>query len=193
MILKQGVNCDIDVCVDWTSTEFWCRRTLRTVSAKPGPPHTLDVRGWCADCLFESVDRCEYLMKIGLSLSRCVRDIVEGRVAVEDVLVLITRTDFDPTDQKQWNSIWNGYTDFRNEWTCLDHDRVFSVVLELWETGRIHQPRKFGAHPRRLSYYWLETVLPDSELQDRPAVKDAWDHFQVLAGLTNVKVDRNYG
>jgi hypothetical protein len=36
-------------------------------------------------------------MKIGLSYSRCVRDIVDGRVDIADVLVLITRTDFDPT------------------------------------------------------------------------------------------------
>ena len=32
-------------------------------------------------------------MKIGLSYSRCVRDIVEGRVDIDDVLVIIARTD----------------------------------------------------------------------------------------------------
>jgi hypothetical protein len=56
----------------------------------------------------------------------------------------------------------------------------------------MHQPRKFGAHPSRRPEIWLETVLPDSELESRPAVKDAWDKFQVLAGLTNVKLDREY-
>jgi hypothetical protein len=35
-------------------------------------------------------------MKIGLSYSRCVLDIIEGRVNIDDVLVLITRTNFDP-------------------------------------------------------------------------------------------------
>jgi hypothetical protein len=34
--------------------------------------------------------------------------------------------------------------------------------------------------------------LPDSELESRPAVKDAWDKFQMVAGLTNVKLDREY-
>ena len=48
-------------------------------------------------------------MKIGLSYSRCVLDIVEGRVDIEDVLVLITRTDFDPRDDAQWTGIWGGY------------------------------------------------------------------------------------
>jgi hypothetical protein len=35
-------------------------------------------------------------------------------------------------------------------------------------------------------------VLPDSELASRPAVKEAWDQFQMLAGLTNTKLDKNY-
>ncbi len=36
-------------------------------------------------------------MKIGLSYSRCVRDIVDGRVDIDDVLIIIARTDFDHT------------------------------------------------------------------------------------------------
>ena len=32
-------------------------------------------------------------MKIGLSYSRCVRDIVDGTVPIDDVLVVISRTE----------------------------------------------------------------------------------------------------
>lgn len=131
-------------------------------------------------------------MKIGLSLSRCVRDIVEGRVNIEDVLVLITRTDFDPTVEEQWTNIWNGYNSHNPEWHGLEHDDVKDTIMQLWDTGRIHQPRKFGAHPRRRSEYWLETVLPESELKRNPAARDAWDRFQVVAGLANIKLDRDY-
>lgn len=131
-------------------------------------------------------------MKIGLSLSRCVRDIVEGRVNIHDVLVLITRTDFDPTVPDQWENIWDGYTGYRPEWNGLVEDDVKSVVQELWDSGKIHQPRKFGAYPRRRAEYWLETVLPESELERNPAAKDAWDRFQVVAGLANIGVDREY-
>ena len=142
-------------------------------------------------------------MKIGLSYSRCVRDIVDGRVDIEDVLVLITRTDFDPHDDAQWKDIWTGYgggqtfgSPFSSpEWMdypAEDEDRFRSVSIELWETGKLHQPRKFGAHPSRRREIWLETVLPDSELESRPAVKAAWDQFQTVAGLTNVKLDREY-
>lgn len=145
-------------------------------------------------------------MKIGLSYSRCVRDIVDGKVNISDVLVLITRTDFDPRDDKQWQGIWHGYgggtenafsrglfSQSNPEWAgYMDEDQFRSVSIELWESGKLHQPRKFGAHPSRRPEIWLETVLPDSELETRPAVKDAWDKFQTIAGLTNVNLDKEY-
>jgi hypothetical protein len=145
-------------------------------------------------------------MKIGLSYSRCVRDIVDGRVNIADVLVLITRTDFDPHDDKQWSGIWIGYgggTDnaysrgffshSNPEWAGYhDEDRFRSVSIELYDSGRMHQPRKFGAHPARRPEIWLETVLPSSELESNPAAKSAWDQFQTVAGLTSVSLDREY-
>lgn len=138
-------------------------------------------------------------MKIGLSYSRCVRDIVDGVVDINDVLVVIARTDFDPTNDEQWQSIWQGYHSFHGlsnpEWAHYDdedEDRFRSVSVELWETGKLHQPRKFGAHPARRPEIWLETVLPSSELENNPAAKSAWDKFQTVAGLTNVTLDESY-
>jgi hypothetical protein len=131
-------------------------------------------------------------MKIGLSLSRCIRDIVEGRVDINDVLILITRTDFDPTVPEQWDSIWDGYTSMNPEWYGLDESAVKAVIMDLWETGRVHQPRKFGARPIRRREIWLESVLVDKDLEARPAVKEAWDQFQMLAGLTSTTMDKEY-
>lgn len=131
-------------------------------------------------------------MKIGLSLSRCVRDIVEGSIDIHDVLILICRTDFDPTVEEQWDSIWLGYQSMNPEWYGMDHDATKAVVMELWNQGKIHQPRKFGAYPRRMPHYWLETILVDGDIESRPAVKDAWQQFQVLAGLTGVNTDKEY-
>jgi hypothetical protein len=140
-------------------------------------------------------------MKIGLSYSRCVLDIVEGRVDIDDVLVLITRTDFDPRDDEQWAGIWEGYCYggmSRAEWGHYDYnskedeDKFRSVSIELWEDGKLHQPRKFGMHPRRVPYYWLETVLPSEELESNPSVKKAFEQFQIVAGLTNTKLDKEY-
>jgi hypothetical protein len=142
-------------------------------------------------------------MKIGLSYSRCVRDIVDGIVDINDVLVLITRTDFDPRDDEQWRGIWEGYgggqtfgNPFSNpEWMnypAEDEAKFRSTTIELYNTGRIHQPRQFGAHPGRRPEIWLEAVLPSSELEKNPAVKSAWNRFQVVAGLTNINLDKDY-
>jgi len=138
-------------------------------------------------------------MKIGLSYSRCVRDIVDGVVDIDEVLVIISRTDFDPHDNEQWQGIWQGYHQ-RGGWSNPewghyaeeDEDRFRSVSIELWETGKLHQPRKFGAHPSRRPEIWLEAVLPSSELKKNPAAKIAWDKFQTVAGLTNVNLDKEY-
>jgi hypothetical protein len=73
-----------------------------------------------------------------------------------------------------------------------DEDRFRSVSIELWETGKLHQPRKFGAHPSRRPEIWLETVLIDRDLEERPMVKKAWEQFQIVAGLTNTKLDKEY-
>ena len=138
-------------------------------------------------------------MKIGLSYSRCIRDIVDGRVDPEDVLVVISRTDFDPTVDEQWDAIWAGYTGGRGlsarEWSGYDEDRkedFRNATLDLWRAGKLHQPRQFGAHPTRRREYWLEAVLPPSELERNPAAKNAWDQFQIIAGLTNMQVDKEY-
>jgi len=140
-------------------------------------------------------------MKVGLSYSRCVLDIVEGRVDAQDVLVVITRTNFDPHDDGQWGGIWDGYTlgGLSNpEWGNYDYhskddqDRFRSVSIMLYDDGKMHQPRKFGARPARRPEIWLEAVLPSSELEKNVAAKDAWDNFQVIAGLTNVKLDKEY-
>ncbi len=138
-------------------------------------------------------------MKIGLSYSRCVRDIVDGVIDIDDVLIIIARTDFDPRDDDQWTGIWEGYH-MRQGWSNPewanyppeDEDKFRNVSIELWETGKLHQPRKFGAHPSRRPEIWLEAVLPSSELDTNPSAKKAWDNFQLVAGLTNVNLDKEY-
>jgi hypothetical protein len=143
-------------------------------------------------------------MKIGLSYSRCVRDIVDGKVDINDVLVIISRTDFDPHDDHQWQGIWIGYgggtissfsgsffSGANPEWAGYDDEDQFrSVSIELWESGKLHQPRQFGTHPKRMPYYWLETILPSNELDSNPAAKRAFEQFQIIAGLTNTKLDK---
>jgi hypothetical protein len=132
-----------------------------------------------------------------------VRDIVDGTVDIRDVLVIITRTDFDPRNDEQWANIWTGYGGGRTlgsvwtnpEWNDYGPEREAefrAVSIDLLQSGRLHQPRQFGARPARRSEIWLEAVLPSSELDRNPAVRAAWDQFQVIAGLTNVTLDKTY-
>jgi hypothetical protein len=142
-------------------------------------------------------------MKIGLSYSRCVRDIVDGRVDINDVLVIIARTNFDPLNDAQWKGIWQGYggghtlgSSWSNpEWNGYGPERekeFRSITINLLEQGKLFQPRQHGAYPRRLPYYWLETVLTPEELGSNPAVKTAWEQFQIVAGLSGVDLNRDH-
>ena len=125
-------------------------------------------------------------MKVGLSLSRCVRDIYEGKVEMKDVLVVIARTDFDPYNESHWQGIWDGYLygGMSNpEWAGLDdqEDDVRNVCQELYDQGKLHQPRQFKAHPPRLPYYWLECFVPPEEMN--PAQQKAWDNYKLITDL----------
>ena len=135
-------------------------------------------------------------MKIGLSYSRCVRDIVDCTVDIADVLVIISRTDFDPHNNEQWEGIWNGYRFGINpEWyTCSDEDEDLyrNVSIELWEQGKLHQPRKFGARPVRLPYHWLDAIPQTVDIDRNPALKTAWEQFQVVSGLSGKVNIKNF-
>lgn len=128
-------------------------------------------------------------MKIGLSLSRCMRDILEERVDIDDVLVIVARTDVDPYNDDHWLQIWEGYNfgGLSNpEWAGLE-DReaaMRDLLLELHKSGKLHQPRQFGAHPRRLPYHWLDALPPNTEIDKNPALKKAWDNFNIIARLS---------
>lgn len=128
-------------------------------------------------------------MKVGLSLSRCLRDIYEGRVEENDVLVIIARTDLDPHNDNHWNQIWDGYLygGLSNpEWQGMeDHEQgMRQLLINMYDGGKFHQPRRFGAHVPRMPYHWLECIVPDEELLNRPAVKKAWDNYKVVASLS---------
>jgi hypothetical protein len=125
-------------------------------------------------------------MKIGLSLSRCMRDILEERVDIDDVLVIIARTDVDPHNDEHWSQIWEGYLygGFSHpEWAGLD-DRereMHDLLVELYDSGKLHQPRQFGSHPVRLPYCWLECFVPEDEMN--PAQQKAWNNYKLITDL----------
>lgn len=134
-------------------------------------------------------------MRIGSSLSRCVRDIYEGKVNIYDVLVIVARTDFDPDNDAQWSSIWRGYAGGNGrgglysapEWSSIpaeDEQAVRDICIDLKRSGKLHQPRQFGAHPQRLEHYWYDAILSNDVVDSNPAAKKAWDNYKMIAGLS---------
>lgn len=129
-------------------------------------------------------------MKLGTSLSRCVRDIYEGNVDENDVLVIIARTDIDPNNDQHWNEIWNGYKygGLSNpEWRDIpdeDADKIRAIILQLYDDGKLHQPRQFGAYPRRMRDYWYDVILTPVELENNPVAQDAWNTYKIAAKLS---------
>ena len=125
-------------------------------------------------------------MKVGLSLSRCMRDILEERVDIDDVLVIVARTDVDPNNDNHWRAIWEGYIygGMSNpEWAGLeDREReMHELLVELYESGKLHQPRQFGRHPPRMPYFWLDCVVSPEE--HNPAQQKAWDNYKLITDL----------
>ena len=129
-------------------------------------------------------------MKVGLSLSRCVRDLFEEKVDFHDVLVVISRTDFDPKNDQHWESLWQGYLHggvSSPVWHGLDdyETDIRNICIDLYENGKLHQPRQYGSTNRfRADYAWLDTIVSDDDLNHNPTVKDAWQKYQVVAGLS---------
>lgn len=91
---------------------------------------------------------------LGLSVSRCIRDIVNGLVSVEEVFLIIGGTYVE--DEEHFEELWKGYTRVEfSAWYDLDKEAVREVFLQLWRSNRIIQPRleRIPHHSRR--EYWL--------------------------------------
>lgn len=134
-------------------------------------------------------------MRLGTSLSRCVRDIYEGTVDINEVVVIVARTDFDPEDDGQWSDIWKGYAGggvphgiwSASEWSTIpaeDEQTVRDICVKLKRCGKLHQPRQFGAHPTRMNQYWYELVLTADVVDSNPTAKKAWENYKLIAGLS---------
>jgi len=75
-------------------------------------------------------------MKIGLSLSRCVADVINGVVKVEDINHIITNT--CARDEHDWTTLIAGYC--RSNWRA-NPVRAVRVVDLLRAAKKIVQPR----------------------------------------------------
>lgn len=121
-------------------------------------------------------------MKIGFSLGRCVRDIVQGKVDEDEVAFIITATCI--RDIEQLAPVINDYM-FREDYLYgLSEEECQRVAQSLWDNNKLLQPRREGIHRHKqpTNSVWVD-IFP-TELSENEAVKKAWDNYRFMLHMT---------
>jgi hypothetical protein len=117
-------------------------------------------------------------MKIGFSLGRCVRDIVNGDVSIDDVAFIITATNIREIEQLA--PVINDYLVRDDYLYGLDEDTCQRVALELWNNNKLLQPRRQGLHRHKQpeNAVWVD-IFPTATSKNE-SVKKAWDAYRFM-------------
>ncbi len=117
-------------------------------------------------------------MKIGFSLGRCIRDIVNGDVGVDDVAFLITATNVK--DKEHLENVIYTYIHEPGYLLGEDYKQCLEVAHILWDTNRILQPRAQGMHRHMQpeNSIWVD-IFPTA-LSDNDAVKNSWEKYRFM-------------
>jgi len=117
-------------------------------------------------------------MRIGFSLGRCVRDIVRGDIALEDVAFIIAATNIE--NEQHLEEVIKAYLGRDYYLEGLDEDTCQRVALSLWDTNRILQPRRQGMHRHMQpeSSVWVD--LFPTALSENTAVRSAWNNYRTM-------------
>lgn len=134
------------------------------------------------------------MMLIGTSLGQCLKDILSGEVSESDVVMIITRT-MAPDAERLLPVIEHYYHSGNGQSYDLSVDgtktieEVNELVMRLFNTGKIHQPRcfpNFGGgyvHPGMGGCgNWIE--LAPANWNTTPAVVEAYKQYKLLDALT---------
>lgn len=120
-------------------------------------------------------------MLIGLSMSKCITDIMEKKINPDDVMLIIGRTDFN---LEQIDEMIDQYQSYRGDWYDFDRTELKKLIATLYKDGRIHQPRQFGAYPMPSGRgkHWMRVLYEPQYLSEQ--AQKAWDRYVLLASLT---------
>ena len=127
-------------------------------------------------------------MKIGTSLGKCVKDILAGNVAYDDVLFIVSNTR-GPDEEKLreiMTEYWYGYhSDPAYDMSAYTEQEVQDIAVKLFHDGKLFQPRMFikggwgNAHGLQDTWYDIVPSLGSSE-----AAKNAWDAYVMMSKLS---------
>jgi len=121
-------------------------------------------------------------MKIGFSLGRCIRDIVNGEVGVDDVAFLITATNIK--SESHLDNVIIAYTMEPGYLLGLNLDQCKEVAHILWDTNRILQPRAQGMHRHAQPENSIWVDMFPTTASNHESVKKAWDAYRFMLHMT---------
>lgn len=120
-------------------------------------------------------------MLIGFSVSKCVADILDKKVAESEVIVILGGTRFN---ENSFDAIVDGYTFPHGPWGKWPKSRVKSTLVSLYNKGKIHQPRQYvNGYPEQspTGEHWMRLTPEPDNLS--AAAKKAWDNYVLLAAF----------
>ena len=121
-------------------------------------------------------------MKIGFSLGRCVRDIVNDIVTYDDVAFIITGTAL--RDEDAIKSCVEQYM-YRDDYLYgLDQEQCTEVALRLFNEGKIFQPRLQNIRAFRIPEGAVWADLFPTNVSESDAVKKAWEAYRFMLHMT---------
>lgn len=133
-------------------------------------------------------------MKIGTSLGKCVKSILDGTVKEQDVLFIVTNTRCpDLATLSAVIAEYHGSYDYKHS---ADYDMsaymledAQAIATRLFTAGKIHQPRVVAQNigviigrAHHLHDTWFDIVPTNTN--STPAVVEAYNHYQMLSALT---------
>ena len=122
-------------------------------------------------------------MKLGFSFGRCLKDLVNGTVKLEDVMCIIARTHM--ITEEHVKNVIKEYTYRRDYLYGLDPVECERIGLELWKSGKILEPRANGISASSVprDYIWMDLYPTEADVTS-DGVKEAWEAYRLMITLT---------
>ena len=133
-------------------------------------------------------------MILGTNLEFCVSDLLSEKVDISEVFSIITYN-INFSNSSMAENWWNNQLDpmtvhwsqGKNLLHLFDYDTVYNLIIELKDNGtivtrdKVNPSRAIEIQTMASSAHWYQINLREKDME--PAVKLAWDHYQLLAGL----------
>jgi hypothetical protein len=121
-------------------------------------------------------------MKIGFSLGRCIRDIVNGDVKYDDVAYIIAATAI--RDIEQLKHVIDDYLYRRDYLEGLDEEQGMEVGLRLYTEGKVFQPRLQEIRAFRIPEGAVWADMFPTNMANNHSAKSAWEAYRFMLHMT---------